>query len=220
MSTNSDAGKGYVFRELCEPHYDALVAYANRLMPGQKADALDLVQEAYIRAFRLWAAWAPRGNEDPCKAARGWLHRIVRNVFIDGVRARDGHRELLDEHHSTVIANTYGVDVDFFEQTADDLGDEVKWAMSQLDADQKAIVVLVDFQGEAYAHVASTLGLPIGTVMSRLHRGRKKLAGFLKDYAQTTYGIGIAREEVRVGRWRPSNGAGQVAATGVPAKSP
>lgn len=184
----------YDFAELCAPHYAALVAYANRLLPGRSAEALDLVQEAFLKAYRCWSTWAPRGSEDPARAARGWLHRIVQNVFIDTVRSRDHHRKLLEEHHREVVESTYGLTDDYdVQELGDHIGDEVKDALLMLDVDQRTLIILADFQGEQYNVIAEQLGIPIGTVMSRLHRVRKKLAGFLEDYARDAYGIGSDR---------------------------
>lgn len=190
MSAPSNTPGVYDFSTLCTPHYQALVLYANRLLPGRPQEARDLVQEAYLRAVRTWDRWSPSTGEDPIRAARGWLHRIVQNVFLDQSRANTGHRKLLGEHHHIVVSRTYGVDTDHqVQNVSDGIGDEVRQALDQLDSDQRDVVVRADFGGEQYLAIASSLGIPLGTVMSRLHRGRKRLAESLKIYARREYGI-------------------------------
>lgn len=188
--SDSTALPAYDFQALCTPHYQALVHYANRLLPGRPQEALDLVQEAFLKACRRWSTWSPGTGEDASAAARGWLHRIVQNVFLDGARAHAGHRTALHYHHATVIENTYGVETDHNIQIlSDGVGDEVRAALSTLDQAQLDVVLRADFQGEQYLAIAEALGIPLGTVMSRLHRGRKRLAAALKDYARESYGI-------------------------------
>lgn len=180
----------YSFEELCTPHYKDLVLYALRMVPGRQSDARDLVQETFLRAMRRWASWRPTTGEDPARAARGWLHRILQNVFLDGARAHVAHRDLEDTHLGTIVTNTYGTVDDHVAATVpDDIGDEVQAALDSLDANQRVVVVLADFQGEQYEAIATMLKIPLGTVMSRLHRARKRLETALKDYARTNYGI-------------------------------
>lgn len=180
----------YSFEELCTPHYKDLVLYALRMVPGRQSDARDLVQETFLRAMRRWPSWRPTTGENPSNAARGWLHRILQNVFLDGARAHVAHRDLEDTHLSTIVTNTYGTDDDHVNASVpDDIGDEVSAALDSLDANQRVVVVLADFQGEQYESIATMLKIPLGTVMSRLHRARKRLEAALKDYANSTYGI-------------------------------
>lgn len=181
----------YDFQALCEPHYQALVAYASRLVSGRRDKALDIVQEAYLRAFKRWSGWRPSTHEQSSSSARGWLHTIVLNVFLDDARASTGRRKLLEEHHDYVLEQTYGCDEDYTSQPelSDGVGDEVRAALDELEYDQRMVVILADFQGEQYLAIAATLGIPLGTVMSRLHRGRKRLAAILESYAKDVYGI-------------------------------
>lgn len=189
----------YDFRTLCTPHYPALVNYANRLLPGRPQEARDLVQEAFLRAFKRWGNWKPRPNEDLSNAARGWLHRIVQNVFLDESRAHILHRGMLDDNHESIVTNTYGVEADHNVQVVSDgVGDEVRYALDSLEPDQREVVELADFHGEQYLAIADILGIPLGTVMSRLHRGRKRLAALLESYAKTEYGI-AGRENGKLG---------------------
>jgi len=180
----------YSFQELCTPHYDALVLYALRKVPGRQAEARDLVQETFLRAMKRWDSWRPTTGEDPSRAARGWLHRILQNVFLDDARAHVAHRDLEDAHLDTIVSNTYGTDEDHVSACIpDDIGDEVAEALASLDANQRVVVVLADFQGEQYEAIATMLKIPLGTVMSRLHRARKRLEVALKHYARENYGI-------------------------------
>jgi RNA polymerase sigma-70 factor (ECF subfamily) len=206
----------YNFDTLCTPHYAALVHYANRLIPGRPQEARDLVQEAFLRAFKRWSSWRPRTNEDPSAAARGWLHRVVQNVFIDEARAHIGRRVLLEDNHCTVIANTYGSEADHAVQVlSDGVGDEVREALDTLGEEQREIVLRADFQGEQYKVIAEALGVPMGTVMSSLHRGRKRLAGALQGYAKEAYGI--SKKDIVVKR---SNRASSTTLPDVPAELP
>ena len=212
----------YDFKELCTPHYETLVKYATRLT-GRPQEAKDLVQEAFLKAVRLWHTWSPKNGEEPVGAARGWLHSIVRNLFIDQVRAASGHRKLLDDHHDRVVEFTYGVEVDHNEQVVSDgIGDEVRDALDSLDQDQREVVERADFGGEQYMAIAEALGVPIGTVMSRLHRARKRLAGSLRSYAKEEYGIALEKpaRRPRLARGTESDCSGSAALADVPSKAP
>ncbi len=191
--TSGDVGL-YDFTALCTPHYDVLVKYAYRLLPGRDAAVRDLVQETFLRAVRTWPNWRPTVGEDPSGSARGWLHRILQNAFFDYSRHDTRTSRRLDDHRDEIVESTYGLEADHNIQVlSDGVGDEVRQAMSELDPDQRAVVARADFGGESYLTIADNLGIPLGTVMSRLHRGRKRLAASLGDYARLEYGISRKR---------------------------
>jgi RNA polymerase sigma-70 factor (ECF subfamily) len=226
--TSGDDVGPYNFDTLCTPHYQALVHYASRLLPGRPAEVRDLVQESFLKAVRWWPKWHPSTGEDPAQAARGWLHRIVQNAFLDRARYDQRCARRLDDNHETVVENTYGVEADHNIQVlSDGVGDEVRRALAELDKDHREVVVRADFSGEAYLVIAAALEIPIGTVMSRLHRGRKKLADALKEYAKAEYGI--SRKSGRLAKGtkvdtkaapEDSDGAGLGALTDEPAEPP
>ncbi|MDO8506451.1 MAG: sigma-70 family RNA polymerase sigma factor [Candidatus Limnocylindria bacterium] len=164
---------------------DALYRTALR-MTRSEADAEDLVQETYIKAFRFSEQFTPGTN------LKAWLFRILTNTFINTYRRRQAQPEF-----------TKLDDVDEFSlyrrmsdlKTASASGDpeteflsgivdtEVKDALAEL-PEKFREVVLLDVEGFAYKEIAKMLAIPIGTVMSRLHRGRKFLQKRLLDLAQ------------------------------------
>lgn len=191
MKTQGAAGGRYSFEGLCTPHYSNLIRYAFQLV-GSQHEAKDIVQEAYLRAFRRWDHWRPAVDKDPSLSARAWLYTIVQHVCFDVCRARTGRRRLVDDNHTTIIESTYGTEMEHAVQhLSDGIGDEVRTALDLLDADQRAVVQRADFNGERYHDIATALDIPIGTVMSRLHRGRKRLAILLAEYAADSYGIQV-----------------------------
>ncbi len=147
-------------------------------MTGNDADAQDLTQEAFLRVFRALDRVRPGVPLD------GWLYRIVTNLFIDSVRRRRGvWVESLDEPASTrtggeverVVADPSGnPEVLVVDPVVDA---RVQRALLELAPELRAVVLLSDVQGFAYEEIAQILGLPLGTVKSRLHRARR----FLRD---------------------------------------
>jgi RNA polymerase sigma-70 factor (ECF subfamily) len=225
LSTSANEEVKYDFQALCTPHYQALLNYASRLLQGRPQEARDLVQEAYLKAYRKWSTWKPAPGEDPSSAARGFLHRIVLNAFLDDVRAHAGRRKLLDNNHEVVVEQTYGVEADHNIQVlSDGIGDEVRRALAELDKDQRDVVERADFAGEQYLAISEALGIPLGTVMSRLHRARKKLSTSLKGYAREEYGISksdapkVRRPRLAVGT--ESDCSDATALTDVPPETP
>lgn len=154
------------------------------------ADAEDLVQDTLVRAYAAWPRFQPGSN------LRGWLHRILVNGFISGYR-RDKRRRRFATSGDDAVRALYG---DGCDQPADPrsalerraLGDEVVAALSKLGDDQRRVVELADLRGARYKDVAAELGVPLGTVMSRLFRARRQLEGELQGYAARDYGIGRA----------------------------
>jgi RNA polymerase sigma-70 factor (ECF subfamily) len=151
---------------------------AARRLTGSIDEADDLVQDAVMRAWTFWERFEPGSN------SRAWLHRILVNTFINAYRKRRRERDLYRaaaeetrREHTTVSL--------LRQSERDGLGDEVGAALRALPNEFRAVVELVDLHDLSYREVASELGCPIGTVMSRLHRGRKQLHGLLEDYALT-----------------------------------
>lgn len=164
---------------------DALYRTALR-MTRSEADAQDLVQETYIRAFRFREQFTPGTN------LKAWLFRILTNTFINTYRRRQAQPEFtelddVDEfslYRRMSEARAASSSPDPEKEFLDGIVDvEVKDALGEL-PDKFRSVVLLDVEGFSYKEIAEMLGIPIGTVMSRLHRGRKFLQRRLLDLAQ------------------------------------
>ena len=164
---------------------DALYRTALR-MTRSEADAEDLVQETYIKAFRAREQFTPGTN------LKAWLFRILTNTFINTYRRRQAQPEFteLDDVDEFSLyrrmsdlktsSNSGDPESEFLNGLVDT---EVKDALAEL-PDKFRSVVLLDVEGFSYKEIAEMLDIPIGTVMSRLHRGRKFLQKRLYDLAQ------------------------------------
>lgn len=165
-------------------HVDALYGAAYRLTRNPR-DAEDLVQDALLRAYRFWDSFQQDSN---CKA---WLLRIVTNTFINEYQRRKRTREVLDaasaEQDATdgVLVHASARDKQSPDQAmmAASVSDDVQRALEQLPDDFRTAVILCDMQGLSYKEIAEIMETPVGTVMSRLFRGRKLLAAALKEFA-------------------------------------
>ncbi len=136
-------------------------------LTGNTHDAEDLTQEVFVRVFRSLSSYTPGTFE-------GWLHRITTNLFLDGVRRKKRIRfdALADDAHERMP----GREPDpsrAYEDTH--LDDDVQAALDALSPGFRAAVVLCDIEGLSYEEVAATLGVKLGTVRSRIHRGRSQL---------------------------------------------
>jgi RNA polymerase sigma factor (sigma-70 family) len=135
-------------------------------LTGNDDDAQDLVQEVLLRVRRGLGTYQP-GNLE------GWLSRIATNAFLDEMRRRRRRVvELLPDEPERVIPPEPGADV---AAEAEALPDDVHRALQRLTPDYRAAVVLCDVVGLSYEEISATLGIPIGTVRSRIHRGRAQL---------------------------------------------
>lgn len=145
--------------------------FAYRLT-GNTDDANDLVQEVLLRVRKGLAAYQPGSFE-------GWLWRITRNAFLDDVRKRNRRptSPLPDEVDRWEAASTVGADVEYSRVT---LGDDIQKALLELPLEFREAVVLCDVVGLSYEEIALAVAVPIGTVRSRIHRGRKMLKGMLE----------------------------------------
>ena len=148
-------------------------------------NAEDLVQGAVLRALRFWGSYQRGSN---CKA---WLLRIVTNTFINEYQRKKRSREILEaasnEQNTTdgvlmhaEVKGQRGPDAPLLDRS---VSDDVQRALDALPADFRTAVVLCDVEGLAYKEIADIMECPVGTVMSRLFRGRKLLAAALKGYA-------------------------------------
>jgi RNA polymerase sigma-70 factor (ECF subfamily) len=170
------------------PYRRELLAAALRLTRS-RPDAEDLLQDTLLRALAAWPSFIPGSN------CRAWLHRILTNCFISGYRRRRRLERFTAETGDDAARAFYGAAVDRARDpraliAADGLGDEVILALAELQPEYRVVVELADLRGQSYREIAGQLGVPIGTVMSRLFRARRQLEARLAPYAADR---GIAR---------------------------
>lgn len=161
------------FNALVLPHLDRLLGFARR-RTGELADAEDAVQEACVRA------WLSFGELRDDSLARPWLYRILRSVLSDSYEKSGRRRQLvsisrLEDTHEELVA-TEG-DLVFAEVAARIESESLRAALATIPEDFASAVELHDIDGFKYNEIAEIVGVPIGTVMSRISRGRRLLAG-------------------------------------------
>ncbi|OFW52971.1 MAG: hypothetical protein A2146_08250 [Actinobacteria bacterium RBG_16_67_10] len=163
---------------------DQVYRVARRLV-GSREEAEDLVQETYARAFRSWSSYTPGTN------MRAWLLRILTNLNVDRGRKiqRTPQTQPLEEsdyYLANKMASAGGEEVLEADDVVERLSqDSVVKALSEIPPQFRDVVVLVDIGDFTYADAAQILDVPIGTVMSRLHRGRRALKQHLAEEALT-----------------------------------
>ena len=166
------------FEQQALPLLDQLYGGALRLTRNP-ADAEDLVQETYIKAFQAFDGFTQGTN------LKAWMYRIMTNLYITNY-------QLL----SSASHESQGLESAEVEALKKLPTSEISEALNALSEDYRMVVYYADVEGLAYKEIAEIMGVPLGTVMSRLHRGRKKLRDALKDVARER-GIGIAASEKR-----------------------
>jgi RNA polymerase sigma-70 factor (ECF subfamily) len=149
--------------EVVREHADRVYRLAYRLS-GNRADAEDLTQETFVRVFRSLAEYTPGTFE-------GWLHRITTNLFLDMVRRRQRIRfdALPEDAGDRLASREFGPEQAYDQMNLDP---EIQAALDALPADFRVAVVLCDLEQLSYEEIAATLGIKVGTVRSRIHRGR------------------------------------------------
>jgi RNA polymerase sigma factor (sigma-70 family) len=160
--------------EIVERHSDRVYRLAYRLT-GNRADAEDLTQEVFVRVFRSLDTYTPGTFE-------GWLHRITTNLFLDQARRKQRIRfdALSDERASRLRSAAPDPHLAVADQTFDD---DVERALASLPPDFRAAVVLCDVEGLSYEEIAEVMDAKLGTVRSRIHRGRAMLRAALAHRA-------------------------------------
>jgi RNA polymerase sigma-70 factor, ECF subfamily len=158
------------WEEVVAEHSGRVYRLAYRLT-GNVHDAEDLTQEVFVRVFRSLSTYTPGTFE-------GWLHRITTNLFLDQVRRKKRIR--FDALADDASERLPGREPDPSRAYDDShLDDDVQRALDALQPDFRAAVVLCDIEGLSYEEVAATLGIKLGTVRSRIHRGRSQLRAAL-----------------------------------------
>jgi len=204
------------FEAACVEHLDALYASAIKLTRDE-ARAEELVQDTYLRAFRAADGFEWGTN------LKAWLFRILTNTFINDYRHRIHERRYVERAaveplYDEVLdrqARAHAADPEaalfssFFKR-------DLERALDDLPDDFRIVVVLADLQGFAYKEIAEMIGCPIGTVMSRLHRGRRLLQRALVDHAvaaglvgpEAAPAAGPAERPADLGEFRRRHGGG------------
>ena len=172
------------FEQQALPFMDQLYAAGMR-MTRNPADAADLVQETFVKAFASWSSFTQGTN------LKAWLYRILTNTYINTYRKkqREPYQGTIDDledwqlggAESTTATSSRSAEAEAIDHMP---ASAVKDALQSIPEDFRLAVYLADVEGFAYQEIADIMKTPIGTVMSRLHRGRRMLRDLLADYAR------------------------------------
>ncbi len=186
MSHTSPHHRREEFEETALEYLNPLFNLALNLTRNRK-DAEDLVQETYLRAYRFFDSYRPGTH------IRAWLFRILRNTFINRYRAQKARPDEVD-FSKVELAYERIVDEQFLRANRPVspeealmngvLDEEIETALARLPEEYRSVVILALVEDLSYKEIAAALSIPLGTVMSRLHRGRKLLQGQLLEYAR------------------------------------
>lgn len=173
-TTATDDWTPPTWEEVVTEHSARVYRLAYRLT-GNVHDAEDLTHDVFVRVFRSLHTYRPGTFE-------GWLHRITTNVFLDKMRRRQRIRidALSEEAAARIPSRSVSPDQLYADTHFDD---DIQKALAALSPDFRAAVVLCDIEGLTYEEVAETLGIKLGTVRSRIHRGRAQLRAALAHRA-------------------------------------
>lgn len=180
--TGTEIQKQQDFNEEMLPHLDAIYNFALRLTSDPN-DAEDLVQDTIVKAFRFFSSYEKGTN------AKAWLFRILKNSYINNYRKKSkqphqvDYAEVSQYYESVRSEQTETSDLEdlMFREMLDD---DVTTALTDLPEDFRTVVLLCDVEGFTYEEIANMLDVPIGTIRSRLHRGRNLLRAQLLEYAE------------------------------------
>lgn len=205
LTAESDAARRQRFERDALEYVDQLYSAAMR-MTRNPQDAEDLVQEAYTKAYSSFHQYRPGTN------LKAWLYRILTNTYINLYRKRqrqpqqaatdtveDWQMAKAAQHTSTGLRSAETEALDHLPDS------DVKDALQAIPEEFRLAVYFADVEGFAYKEIAEILDIPIGTVMSRLHRGRKLLRGLLTDYARDR-GITVEPKTPKTRKAAPKKG--------------
>ncbi|HNW58144.1 MAG TPA: sigma-70 family RNA polymerase sigma factor [bacterium] len=188
------------FEEIAFEYMDSLYSTALR-MTRNTAEAEDLVQDTYLRAFRFFSKFEEGTN------FKAWIFKILTNTFINKYRKkiRTPQQVQLDkvefglesEDAQKAVKEWGGFDEANYAELFDD---DIKAALAQLSDEFRMVILLADVEGFAYKEIAEIIDRPIGTVMSRLFRGRRMLQKVLEKYARNEGYIGSKGRSTGLGR--------------------
>ncbi|MGD0990876.1 MAG: sigma-70 family RNA polymerase sigma factor [Gemmatimonadales bacterium] len=174
-------GRHAAFQAEALQHLDAVYRYAYALT-RERSEAEDLTQDTFLQALRHWDQFRPGTN------ARAWLFTICRNLFLRQRERRSREEPMeaaaLDGIAAAAQAAAAPSDAGRALFDAPELGDVIRRELDKLPAEYREVVELSDLQDQSYADIAQVLGVPLGTVKSRLFRGRRLLQEALVDYAR------------------------------------
>jgi RNA polymerase sigma factor (sigma-70 family) len=156
--------------EVVREHADRVYRLAYRLS-GNKYDADDITQDVFIKVFRSLSSYKPQTFE-------GWLHRITVNIFLDMVRRKGRVKMQALPENSERIKGEEPSPEEIYSDTH--LDPDLQASLDELPPDFRAAVVLCDVEGLSYEEIGATLGVKLGTVRSRIHRGRQALKSSLE----------------------------------------
>lgn len=179
--TKKELKKQEDFNEEIIPHLDALYNFGLRLTSDPN-DAEDLVQDTIVKAYRFFSSYEKGTN------AKAWLFRILKNSYINNYRKKSKKPQQVDydevsTFYETIRAertDTSDLEDKMFRELIDD---ELSTALDNIPEDFRTVVLLCDVEDFTYEEIANMLDVPIGTIRSRLHRGRNLLKAELLDYA-------------------------------------
>lgn len=179
--TQDEFKKQVDFEREMLPHLDALYNFAIRLTTDP-IDAEDLVQDTVVKAFRFFSSYEKGTN------AKAWLFRILKNSYINNYRKKSKQPQQVDyDEVSTYYETVRSEQSDTTDMEdimyRDMLDDHITKALQRLPEDFRTVVLLCDVEGFTYEEIANMLDVPIGTIRSRLHRGRNLLRVELEEYA-------------------------------------
>jgi RNA polymerase sigma-70 factor (ECF subfamily) len=177
-----DIAKQRDFKREMIPHLDSLYNFAVRLT-SDPIDAQDLVQDTVVKAYRFFSSYEKGTN------AKAWLFRILKNSYINNFRKTSKQPGLVDfeeisSYYETIRSER--TDTSDLEEimVRGQMDDSITRALARLPEDFRTVVLLCDVEGFTYEEIANMLDVPIGTIRSRLHRGRNLLRDQLQEYAE------------------------------------
>lgn len=164
------------------PHIEALKTFAFHLTYND-ADADDLVQETYMKAFKFMDKYEKGTN------AKAWLFKILKNAYINEYRKKVKSPQKVDVDDVGLVKTTENQNERLKADLRDDIytnemGDEITRAMDKLPEDFKTVILLCDIEGFSYEEMSKIIDIPVGTIRSRLFRARNALKELLKPYAE------------------------------------